>query len=98
MSLAKEPAIQIPGAHMPPSARTGWLNATVLTVRLAFRELRGGVRGFYVFIACLALGVMAIAAVGSLTGSLTEGLADQSRVILGGDTAFTLIQREASAA
>jgi putative ABC transport system permease protein len=98
MSLAKEPAIQIPDPHMPPSARTGWLGAAALTFRLALRELRGGVRGFYVFIACLALGVMAIAAVGSLTGSLTEGLADQSRVILGGDVAFTLIQREASAA
>ncbi len=69
-----------------------------LTLRLALRELRGGVRGFYVFIACLALGVMAIAAVGSLTGSLTEGLAGQSRVILGGDAAFTLIQRQATPA
>jgi putative ABC transport system permease protein len=84
--------------HSRASAETGRLAAAGLTLRLALRELRGGVRGFYVFIACLALGVMAIAAVGSLTGSLTEGLAGQSRVILGGDAAFTLIQREASAA
>jgi putative ABC transport system permease protein len=69
-----------------------------LAFRLALRELRGGVRGFYVFIACLAVGVMAIAAVGSLTASLTEGLADQSRTILGGDAAFTLIQRQVSPA
>jgi hypothetical protein len=33
----------------------------VLALRFAFRELRGGVRGFYIFIACIALGVMAIA-------------------------------------
>jgi putative ABC transport system permease protein len=91
-------ATEFPFPHSAASAETSRLAAAGLTLRLALRELRGGVRGFYVFIACLALGVMAIAAVGSLTGSLTEGLADQSRVILGGDAAFTLIQREASAA
>ena len=32
-----------------------------LPLRFAFRELRGGLRGFYVFIACIALGVMTIA-------------------------------------
>jgi putative ABC transport system permease protein len=69
-----------------------------LTFRLAFRELRGGLRGFYIFIACIALGVMAIAAVGSLARSLTEGLAREGRVILGGDVAFSLIQRETSTA
>jgi putative ABC transport system permease protein len=69
-----------------------------LTLRLALRELRGGLRGFYVFIACIALGVMAIAAVGSFAHSLADGLARQGRVILGGDEAFSLIQREASPA
>jgi putative ABC transport system permease protein len=69
-----------------------------LTFRLALRELRGGLRGFYIFIACIALGVMAIAAVGSLADSLAEGLAHEGRVILGGDVAFSLIQRETSTA
>ena len=69
-----------------------------LTLRLALRELRGGLRGFYVFIACIALGVLAIAAVGSFAQSLADGLAHQGRVILGGDEAFSLIQREASPA
>src|SRR5258708_14101643 len=69
-----------------------------LTFRLALRELRGGLRGFYIFIACIALGVMAIAAVGSLANSLAEGLAREGRVILGGDVAFSLIQRETSTA
>ena len=69
-----------------------------LTLRLALRELRGGLRGFYIFIACIALGVMAIAAVGSLANSLSEGLAREGRAILGGDVAFSLIQRETSAA
>jgi putative ABC transport system permease protein len=69
-----------------------------LTFRLAARELRGGLRGFYVFIACIALGVAAIATVGSFARSLGEGLVREGRVILGGDVAFSLIQREATAA
>ena len=67
-----------------------------LPLRFALRELRGGLHGFYVFIACIALGSMAIAGVGSLAASLADGLAREGRVILGGDLAFTLIQREAT--
>jgi putative ABC transport system permease protein len=60
-----------------------------------WRELRFGVRGFGVFLACLALGVWAMAAVGSLSTSLSEGLNSQARVILGGDLSFSIVQREA---
>jgi len=67
-----------------------------LPLRFALRELRGGLHGFYVFIVCIALGSMAIAGVGSLAASLADGLAREGRVILGGDLAFTLIQREAA--
>jgi len=69
--------------------------AAPLALRYALRELRGGLRGFYVFIACIALGVMAIAGVGSVAASLSEGLAHEGRTLLGGDVAFSLIQREA---
>jgi putative ABC transport system permease protein len=68
-----------------------------LALRFALRELRGGLRGFYVFIACIALGVMAIAGVGSLASGLTDGLSREGRVILGGDLSFALSLREASA-
>jgi putative ABC transport system permease protein len=68
-----------------------------LALRFALRELRGGLRGFYVFISCIALGVMAIAGVGSLASGLTDGLSREGRVILGGDLAFALSLREASA-
>jgi len=64
-------------------------------LRYALRELRGGLRGFYVFIACIGLGVMAIAGVGSVSASLGEGLAREGRTLLGGDAAFSLFQREA---
>ena len=67
-------------------------------LRFALRELRGGLHGFRIFVACIALGVMAIAGVGSFSRSLTDGLAREGRVILGGDLAFTLIHREATAA
>ena len=69
-----------------------------LSLRYAFRELRGGLRGFYVFIACIALGVFAIAGVGSVAASLSEGLAHEGRTLLGGDVSFVLFQREAKAA
>jgi putative ABC transport system permease protein len=65
-------------------------------LRFAWRELRGGLRGFAVFIACIALGVMAIAGVGSVAASLTDGIGSAGQIILGGDLAFSLIQRPAS--
>lgn len=79
-----------------PARHTFWQR--VLTVmRLALRDLRGGIRGFGVFLACLAIGVAAIAGVGSLSRSLSDGLAREGAVILGGDLAFSLALREASA-
>ena len=38
-------------------------------LRFAWREIRGGLRGFYVFVARIALGVMAIAGVGSVASA-----------------------------
>ena len=69
---------------------------SALALRFAWRELRGGLRGFGVFVACIVLGVMAIAGVGSVAKSLSDGLSSAGRVILGGDLAFSLVQREAS--
>jgi putative ABC transport system permease protein len=66
-----------------------------LALRYALREMRGGLSGFYVFIACIALGVLAIAGVGSVAASLSDGLAREGRTLLGGDVAFSLMQREA---
>jgi putative ABC transport system permease protein len=72
--------------------------SAVVAVRLAWRELRGGLRGFGVFIAAIALGVMAIAGVGSVAASLADGIAGAGQTILGGDLSFALVQRQASAA
>src|ERR1700733_8636486 len=82
---------------LAPSAKRVRYMRLRTALRFAWRELRGGLRGFGVFIACIALGVMAIAGVGSVAASLNDGLASAGRSILGGDLDFSLIQREASA-
>lgn len=64
-----------------------------LAFRLAARELRSGVRGFRIFLACLALGVAAIAAAGSTAEAFRQGLASQAREILGGDLSFSVENR-----
>ena len=56
-----------------------------LAWRLALRDLRGGLRGIRVVLACLALGVAAIAAVGSLRAAVNQGLVEDGRALLGGD-------------
>jgi putative ABC transport system permease protein len=66
-----------------------------LALTLARRELRGGLRGFRVFLACLALGVAAIAAVGTLRTGIQQGLTDQGAVILGGDAEMRFTYRSA---
>ncbi len=59
-----------------------------LAVTLAGRELRGGFSGFRLFLACLAIGVAAIAGVGSLARAIHDGIQGESRAMLGGDVAL----------
>src|ERR1700685_1526006 len=56
-----------------------------LAFRLARRELRGGVRGLWIVVLCLALGVGVIAAVGTLRAAVDAGLAADGKALLGGD-------------
>ena len=66
-----------------------------LAWRLAKRELRGGLKGFGILLACLCLGVAVIAGVGSLGASINAGLNSDARALLGGDIEFSLAQRPA---
>ncbi|HEY9056919.1 MAG TPA: ABC transporter permease [Aurantimonas sp.] len=59
--------------------------------------MRGGLSGFYIFLACITLGVASIAAVNSVATMMTTGIAEQGRSILGGDLRFALVQRQATA-
>ena len=82
---------------LPSPDTNGAFSRLPLPLRFALREMRGGLRGFYVFIACIALGVMAISGVMATAQSLVDGLAHDGRTILGGDLAFSLIHREVDA-
>ncbi|MEL7081612.1 MAG: FtsX-like permease family protein, partial [Pseudomonadota bacterium] len=66
------------------------------SARFAVRELRGGLRGFRIFLACLALGVAAIAAVGTVRSSIEAGLAREGAALLGGDAELDFTYRFAS--
>ncbi|HKT19272.1 MAG TPA: FtsX-like permease family protein [Stellaceae bacterium] len=66
-----------------------------LALTLARRELRGSLKGFGVFLACLALGVAVIAGVGSLSAAVDAGLNADARALLGGDIELQLAQRAA---
>jgi putative ABC transport system permease protein len=67
-----------------------------LAFRLALRELRGGLKGFYIFLACIALGTAAIAAVNSVSQSITDTISSQGQEILAGDVRFELNNRIAT--
>ena len=65
-------------------------------VRLAVRNLRQGLRGFSVFLACIALGVTTIVGIESLSRSLADGLASEGRNILGADISLSRMHRPAT--
>lgn len=68
-----------------PPVALGTLSSIRIAARLARREMRGGIRGFRIFLACLTLGVAALAAIGSLSSAIVAGLKDDARAIIGGD-------------
>ena len=65
---------------------------------IARRDLRGRFVGLRLLIVCLFLGVATLAAIGSLTNSITEELANRGQAILGGDLEMAVAQREATTA
>lgn len=67
-----------------------------VAARIARRELRGGLRGFRVFLACLALGVAAIAAVGLVRAAIEAGLHQEGAALLGGDAQMEFTYRFAA--
>lgn len=66
-----------------------------LMLSIAAREFRGGLSGFRIFIACVALGVMVITGVGAVSDALRAGFEAQGEAILGGD--LTLARTHARA-
>lgn len=72
------------------------MSAWRISLRLARREMRGALRGFAVILTCLALGVAALAAVGTMRASIAAGLARDGAALLGGDAEVRLTYRFAS--
>lgn len=72
------------------------MNTLPLAWKYARRELRGGLKGFGIFLACLTLGVAAIAGVGSLSAAVEGGLKADGRTMLGGDLSIRLTHRPAT--
>ena len=67
-----------------------------LALRLALRDLRGGLAGLRLLALCLFLGVLALAGVGSLSAAIVASLAERGQEILGGDVQLVVSQREAT--
>jgi putative ABC transport system permease protein len=65
-----------------------------LALRFAIRELRAGLSGFYVFLACIALGVGAITGVNAVAAAIASGIAERGQEILGGDLALSISQND----
>ena len=68
-----------------------------IALKIGLRELSGGFKGFWIYLACLILGTAAIAAAGSVTEVFTRGLAGEARILLGGDAMFSMSQRRPDA-
>lgn len=81
---------------MSASSRMSLGQSIGLAWRFAARELRGGFSGFYVFLACIALGAAAIGSVNAISQAITQGIESEGRSILGADLRFEIDQREAT--
>jgi putative ABC transport system permease protein len=73
------------------------MNDFALAFRFARRDLRGGLKGLRLLIACLILGVAAIAGVGSLSSAILSSLAEQGQELLGGDVELRTTNHEITA-
>src|SRR5215831_5105561 len=69
-----------------------------LELKLALRDLRGGIAGFTIFLICIALGTGAIGTINSLSDAIQESIAREGKELLGGDVEATLVHRQAGSA
>ena len=65
-------------------------------LRIARREMRGGVRGFGIFLLCLLPGVVAVGSIGVFAAAVQAGLLQDARALLGGDLEIRLLHRGAT--
>jgi len=68
-----------------------------LALKLALRDLRGGLSGLGLLWLCLAVAIAGLASVTSLASSVDRAIADNGRQLLGGDLMLSVAQRSANA-
>ncbi len=66
------------------------MNVLRMALRLAVRDLRGGLGGLWILVAGVALGVALMAAVGSVAGGVLDGMRAGARDSVGGDLSLRL--------
>lgn len=67
-----------------------------IALRLAWRDLRGGVAGLWIVVLGVALGTAMMAAVGSLSGGVLDGMRATAREAVGGDLSLRLFHAPAT--
>ena len=67
-----------------------------LPLKLALRDLRGGLSGLGLLWLCLAVAIAGLASVTSLASSVDRAIADNGRQLLGGDLMLSVAQRPAN--
>ena len=65
-------------------------------IKIAAKDLRGGLKKFRVFLVCLFLGVLTISLIETFKESVKTGLQKEAAEILGGDISLNLAYRTAS--
>lgn len=72
------------------------LQELLLCWRFALREMRSGLKGFYIFLACIALGVASIGGINGISNNISHEITQQGQIILAGDMRFSSTQSEAN--
>ncbi|HEU4498580.1 MAG TPA: FtsX-like permease family protein, partial [Sphingomicrobium sp.] len=67
----------------------------ILPLKLALRDLRGGLSGLGLLWLCLAVAIAGLASVTSLASSVDQAIAANGRQLLGGDMMLSVAQRQA---
>ena len=89
-------AVDEPRVVRDVPARSAEGATLTLALRFALREMRRGLSGFVIFVACIALGVAAIVGVNAVALSISDGVQSEGRAILGGDVSLRLLHRDFS--
>lgn len=67
-----------------------------MALRMALREVRGGIDDFRIFLGCLFIGVAVIAGVTTVSRHIERGIRQESKTLMGGDLELSLVNQRAT--